>query len=427
MNNAGKLIHGCRLDVTSAQRTTNERYSHLRSQVIAVAVCVLLVPVGARAEGLVPTTSADRFMPVWTFTEILGQNHAAVIARRSDSSVPDLNSQKNTKYSSFEISAVLKGEPSLAGSTVVARPSGGDPKGGTFLLVGKRSMSSKEVSWRVASSVTQAYREHMLTVIGLEQSGAQRLTFFQTLLEHADQSVSANAHLEFVVAADDAFERACDQLDRTKIRQWLSEPDIAADRRRLYLAMLARCGNAADAEWIQQELTAREDTKSLDIRLGCYLALKGEAGLPLVHSRYLVDPQATIAETYAAIQALRFVRDLPSSPLSRESLILSFRLLLENSALADLVIPDLARLKDWESIDRLVALFKEPDAERGRVPVVNFIRACPTAIAKERLTELEILDPNAVRRAKSFFGVADLSKARVTLRRSYGVKGVSGC
>ncbi len=106
--------------LASAQMTTNERNSHLRSQVIAVVVCVLLVPVGARAEGLVPTTatSADRFMPVWTFTEILGQNHAAVIARRSDSSVPDLTSQKNTKYSSFEISDVLKGEPSLAGSTV---------------------------------------------------------------------------------------------------------------------------------------------------------------------------------------------------------------------------------------------------------------------------------------------------------------------
>ncbi len=429
MNNARELIHECRFDATSAQRTTNERNSHLRSQVIAFVVCVLLVPVDVRAEGLVPTTatSADRFMPVWTFTELLGQNHAAVIARRSDSSGSDLISQKNTKFSSFEISDVLKGEPSLSGSTVDARTFGDDLKGEMFLLVGKRSKSSNEISWRVASSVTQAYREHVLTVNGLEQSGAQRLTFFQALLEHADQSVSANAHLEFVVAADDAFERACDQLDRTNIRQWLSEPDIAADRRRLYLAMLARCGNVADAEWIQQELTARDVPASLDIWLGCYLALKGEAGLPLLHSRYLVDPQATFAETYAAIQALRFVRDLPSSPLSRESLILSFRLLLENNALADLVIPDLARLKDWESMDRLAALFKEPDAELCRVPVVNFIRACPTAIAKERLTELEILDPNAVRRAKSFFGVADLSKTRVTLRRLYGVKGISGC
>ncbi|MDA1232608.1 MAG: hypothetical protein O2856_17700 [Planctomycetota bacterium] len=179
---------------------------------------------------------------------------------------------------------------------------------------------------------------------------------------------------------------------------------IAADRRRLYLAMLARCGSAADAEWLHQELTSRDVSKSLDIWLGCYLALNGEAGLPLVHSRYLENPQATFAETYAAIQALRFVRDLPGSQLSRESLILSFRLLLENNALFDLVIPDLMRLKDWESMDRLVALFKEPDAELSRVAVVNFVRACPTTNAKERLKELDMLDPEAVRLSKLSLG-----------------------
>lgn len=378
-----------------------------------------------RAEVLARTIarSPERFMPTFTLAEILGQNHAAVIASRA-------SSEENTlKYSSkapFRISDILKGQRHLKGSTVDARVLREDTQGELFLLLGKHSTSEDEVHWRVAESVTPAYREHALAVTKLKGSDAERLTYFQPLLEHPDQSVSANAHMEFVVASDDVFTSVCERLDRTKVRQWLAKPNMAVDRHWLYLAMLARCGNEVDAEWLHEELTAKESPQSLIAMLGCYLALKGEAGLPLLHTRYMHDAKVTYIKKYSAVQALRFVSTLPSKPLSRESIIDSYRLLLSDSATADLVIPELMRLNDWESIDRIVSIYKEPDAEYCKVAIVNFVRACPESIAKERLKELAELDPEPVQRAKTFFPQMDLKSSPASLRRAYA-RPASGC
>ena len=65
------------------------------------------------------------------------------------------------------------------------------------------------------------------------------------------------------------------------------------------------------------------------------------------------------------------------------------------------VIPDLAAWEDWSQIDRLGTLCKEADEKTSwvRVPVINYLRACPLPEAKERIKELELVDPEAVKRA----------------------------
>jgi len=72
-----------------------------------------------------------------------------------------------------------------------------------------------------------------------------------------------------------------------------------------------------------------------------------------------------------------------------------------------LVIPDLARWEDWSQIDRMAKLFKEADDNSSwvRVPVVNYLRACPLPEAKTTLAELEKIDPKAVKRAATFFPI----------------------
>jgi hypothetical protein len=69
------------------------------------------------------------------------------------------------------------------------------------------------------------------------------------------------------------------------------------------------------------------------------------------------------------------------------------------------VIPDLARWEDWESLDKLVELYRNADEKSifVRPPVVMFVRACPLPEAKEKLKELEKIDPGAVKRANTFF------------------------
>jgi hypothetical protein len=119
---------------------------------------------------------------------------------------------------------------------------------------------------------------------------------------------------------------------------------------------------------------------------------------------FLANAKSEYADTYSAIMALRF-HGTEGGVIDREKIVKSVRHMLNRPQLADLVIPDLARWEDWESMDDLVKLFKTADEKSSwvRVPVINFLRACPLPEAKEHLAELEKIDPAAVKRANMFF------------------------
>ncbi len=104
--------------------------------------------------------------------------------------------------------------------------------------------------------------------------------------------------------------------------------------------------------------------------------------------------------------ALRF-HGSEGGVIAREKIVESMRLILERKDFADLVIPDLARWEDWTQIERLSKLFIDADPQTSwvRVPVVNYLRACPLPLAKEKLKELEVIDPKAVKRAATFFPI----------------------
>ena len=142
----------------------------------------------------------------------------------------------------------------------------------------------------------------------------------------------------------------------------------------------------------------------LDAMIACYLTLAGEEGLPLIDELFISAPKIDYSKTYAAIMALRFHgNEGDVIPLS--ALVESFHKVLDNDELADLVIPDLARWKDWSQIDRLTRLFEDANDDNNwiRVPVVNYMRACPLPEAQTAIDKLEKIDPEAVRRSKTFF------------------------
>ena len=93
--------------------------------------------------------------------------------------------------------------------------------------------------------------------------------------------------------------------------------------------------------------------------------------------------------------------------IPRSALVESLHKVLDRSELADMVIPDLAKWNDWSQIDRLTQLFKDAEKDKNwlRVPVINYLRACPLPEAEKAIGELEKIDPEAVRRAKTFFPI----------------------
>ncbi len=146
----------------------------------------------------------------------------------------------------------------------------------------------------------------------------------------------------------------------------------------------------------------RDHKVALDALIAAYLNLRGPEGLPMVVDLFIKNQDAEFTDTYATVMALRFhgqERDI----IPKEDLKAAMREMLDRPQLADLVIADLARWEDWSVIDRVVDLFKNADATSSwvKVPVVNYLRACPLPEAKDKLEELRQLDPDAVKRASS--------------------------
>jgi hypothetical protein len=210
-------------------------------------------------------------------------------------------------------------------------------------------------------------------------------------------------------------------MDSTQLLEWIENPKVQANRRRLYATMLGTCGTPRDADRIAQILANEnlgpdkaESRNGLDALIACYVTLRGPEGLDLVDKLFLdrKGREIPFTETYAAVMALRFLGE-ESDTVPRERVLSSLRLLLQEPKLADLVIADLARWQDWSVIDRLVELFEQAEADNifVREPIVNYLRACPLPRAAEAIAKLEKIDPEAIRRAATLAAFAGAAAA----------------
>lgn len=283
--------------------------------------------------------------------------------------------------------------------------------GSTFLVMGA---DPPALVWGTPLLLSAPAVEYVRQLPKLPESGPERLKYFQDHLNSTDDLLSRDAYDEFARAPYADVKGLKDHMNLAELRAGVMNKELPASRRRLFFTMLGVCGGADDLPLLEQMLTANEPQlkTTLDAMIACYLTLKGPAGMTLIEDQFFRRQDAEFTDTYAAIVALRF-HGQEEKIVPKERLVQAFRLMLDRPNYADLVIPDLARWEDWQSMPRLVTLFKEADDDSSwvRVPVVQFLRQCPLPEAKERIAELEKIDPDAVKRANSFlpFAVANAS------------------
>ncbi|MFO0821484.1 MAG: hypothetical protein U1A77_26305 [Pirellulales bacterium] len=307
----------------------------------------------------------------------------------------------------FRIFKVIKGEKLLGKTKAVESVYFGEAKPGKkFFITG---VGPENLQWSTPLPLSDRGEQYILALDKLPKSGPERLEFFQQYFEDKDDLLARDAYDEFAKTPYDIVQALKPKMQHDKIVGWIKDVNVSTSRRRLYFTLLGVCGGPNDLPLLESMIKSedRKQRAGLDAMLACYLLLKGPDGLPLVEELFLANNKSDYADTYAAIMALRFhgndVKVLP-----KQRVVQSLRIMLNRPNLADLVIPDLARWEDWSSMDRLVKLFKEADDKTSwvKVPVINFLRTCPLPEAKERIKELEKLDPESVRRANTFFPVA---------------------
>ncbi len=337
----------------------------------------------------------------------------------------------------YRVQRVIKGPPTLSGKTIVLPRYRAAKPGDLFLLMGN---GAENVQWGSPVEVSPTVIQYVTQAPPRSAPITQRLEYYLQFLEHPEKTIADDAYAEFANAPYEDIARIRDRIPREKVRKWLESPTTPVTRTGLYGLFLGLAGNEADAAWMEKRIL--EPTQ--DYRLGIegimsgYLLLTGERGLNLLDrtklaATTLVDASGRpivgddgkplplpFSETYAAMQALRFMWTYGGGKIKPERLKQSMRLLLDRPELADLVIADLARWKDWSVRDRLVRMYGQApyDVPAIKRAIVRYLLVCakdnpgnpnppPQHVvdAQRALETLRARDPATVRQAERFFFV----------------------
>jgi hypothetical protein len=356
--------------------------------------------------------------PSLTFAEQVSQSDAVVLVKWKDAKKSDGRLPGNTTY---EISEIAKGSKATLkpGKEIVLGQFHPAKKGDQFLLLGTRAVN---VEWSRPVEVSSAGYKYISKAPHPKKPTAERLTYYLKYLEFPDEVISNDAYAEFANAPYKDIASLAKDMPRERIRKWIASSDTAPTRLGLYGLLLGLCGKPEDAKLMEKKILE----KSNDYRLGIegvmsgYLLLTGEKGLKVIEDAKLKDEKIAFSETYAAMQAVSFVWDYAPGKIKKDRLRQSMRLLLDRATVADLVIANLARWKDWGIQDRLMKLYntKEYDNPPVRRAIVRFLLVCskdakegtppeklPAHVktAKKNLQLLRKKDPKTVRDAERFF------------------------
>lgn len=357
-----------------------------------------------QANSLCPFCSAINL----TFAEQMRKNDVVVIAKVVNIPPPIDDVDAELPRSQFEVTQVLKGNefvgPGMKFETLLV---GNYDLGQEFLVMGA---DPPAVVWTTPMKANQRVVDYIAQINLLPEDGPERLVFFQKYFEDEQSVLAYDAYDEFAQAPYKDLLALKDQMERDKLVAWILDPETAINRRRLYFVMLGVCGGEKDIE-ILEELIKSGDRKKqagLDALLACYLNLKKEDGVDLVEQEFITKKDCDYVDTLAAVSALRF-HGTEVDFIPRERIVRAIRHLLDRPKMADMIIPDLARWEDWTVVDKLVQMFKDADDETNwlRVPVINYLRACPDPEAKKHIEKLREIDPDAVRRAEFFANFDD--------------------
>jgi len=358
----------------------------MRAPVPVRVLCVSLVLLA----GLISTPSAAMACPACqtvltpTWSERFAQSDVALLtrwksARKSGTNTENDAGKKKPATSTFEVLQIARDadERFKTGQTLTLSKFIDGEVGELFLLTGQQAKSDNNnrqpksstddeqsrIDWDDPAAISEAAYFYITQAPSPEEPGPKRLKYFLKFFEFPDPLVADDAYNEFAKAPFKDVKAAADAFPRKKLRRWLQDPETQQTRIGLYGLMLGLCGTEDDLPVLQTLITDRDREFRMGIEgvIAGYLLLKGEQGMDLIDRTKLKDSDTPFGETYMAIQGLRIIDSYGGGIVGNDRLKRSFRLMLDRPEAAELILPDLARWKDWELIDRVAKLYGQKD------------------------------------------------------------------
>jgi hypothetical protein len=237
-----------------------------------------------------------------------------------------------------------------------------------------------------------------------EKDIPKRLEYFFPYLENPEVEISTDAYKEFAAADDKDVVAMVARTDRAKMRArligWLQSPETASYRYGLYGYLLGRCGQPEDAQVLREILDdpKRGLISGIDGILAGYLTLRPKEGYDYLLA-LLSDAKADFTRRYAGLRTLRFLWDYHQDLVGPQQLVQALTILLDQPDIADLAIEDLRKWKQWDQLDRILALASRPT---HNVPIVQrailrFALSCPSSKAAAFVEQQRQRNPERVK------------------------------
>jgi hypothetical protein len=360
--------------------------------------------------------------PSWSLSESVSRADAVCLAKWVSSSTPDGEGFRDV---TFEIVEILKSPPRTVrkGDRINHHLPGRADKGALFLVLGDRNPKEPRIDWNRPTETTRECFAYMAQAPALAEKPEKRFAYLVQFVDTRDTLIRADLIDELKDAHVADLRTVTPVMPRDKLRKLLVARETPDELPGLACYLLGFCGTGPfetgsfgtgdDVKLLEAKV--REKNRDGGYRRGTeymmmgYLMLAGESGLDRLDAWKINDRSAPFGETYSAMLALRFMWDKGNGRISHDRLLQSMRLFLDRPELADLAIFDLKRWRDWNSIDRIAALygkgpFNVPAIKRS---IIRYLRSCtdakPTDVRPEQassarriLAELRRKDPKLV-------------------------------
>ena len=277
------------------------------------------------------------------------------------------------------------------------------------------------IDWEAPVEITETGYHYVMQAPSPELPRHKRLPYFLKFLEMSDQFIANDAYNEFAFAPFEDVVTLTDQLPREKLRDWIADKETSQTHIGLYGIMLGLCGEPSDAQLLGDLFfgNAKEYVFGMEGIVTGYLFLTRSEGLEKIRDQLLNQTTGEIDFLYPLMRAFRIVWVYGGERVPKPALIEAMRMFLQHDRLDELVIPDLARWEDWESIDVLISKYeteKDPKSESLRKQIIIFMMEC----ARQKPDEAGNL-PATAQKAKAFIERVEAEDPKVMkrIRRFY--------
>jgi hypothetical protein len=250
----------------------------------------------------------------------------------------------------------------------------------------------KELAGFLANAVTISSRRSPGTSA---RAQANSLRYFLPYLEHTNRQIADSAYSKIAGAPYEAIRLLDTGIKPKQLLTWIDDPQIPRKRKSLYITLLGVCGGRNESgilkKWIDEGWD-HQDSDSLGALLTAHAELNGEDTIRFIEESYIQNRDRQLGELIAAVTALR-VHAQADASISRSRIQASFHLLLrERTPLAELIIEDFARWKDWSIAPKLMELHAGAQQPWNNAMIIKYLKACPSSEAKQYLRNLMAID-----------------------------------